>query len=313
MTSMKICLAGEGAMGETHMKVLSALPDVEVVTLAGGLAEDTAALARKWRIPHFSTDLEACLRQPGVEAVLLATPSPLHVAHVEMALRLGKHVLVEIPMALSFADSEHLARLEEQTGLVCMVCHTRRFNPPHAELRRRIAAGEFHLHHLIAEHYFFRRTDLNMFGKPRTWRDNLLWHHACHSVDLFAWALGDWDLDVWGQRGPDHPTLGIPMDLTIGLRSRKRGALATIALSFNRKGPVASHYRYIGEEETYEVFREGMKDSEGREVALSGNGFDNQDKEFFAAIRERRRPEASFGSCARSMQLLHRIERSFSS
>lgn len=313
MTSMKICLAGEGAMGETHMKVLSALPDVEVVTLAGGLAEDTAALARKWRIPHFSTDLEACLRQPGVEAVLLATPSPLHVAHVEMALRLGKHVLVEIPMALSLADSEHLARLEEQTGLVCMVCHTRRFNPPHAELRRRIAAGEFHLHHLIAEHYFFRRTDLNMFGKPRTWRDNLLWHHACHSVDLFAWALGDWDLDVWGQRGPDHPTLGIPMDLTIGLRSRKRGALATIALSFNRKGPVASHYRYIGEEETYEVFREGMKDSEGREEALSGNGFDNQDKEFFAAIRERRRPEASFGSCVRSMQLLHRIERSFSS
>lgn len=305
---MKICLAGEGAMGENHMKVLSAMPDIEVATLAGGIAEDTAALAAKWRIPHFSTDLETCLRQPGVEAVLLATPSPLHVTHVEIALGLGKHVLVEIPMALSLADSEHLARLEEQTGLVCMVCHTRRFNPPHVELRRRIGAGAFHLHHLIAEHYFFRRTDLNMFGKPRTWRDNLLWHHACHSVDLFAWVLDDWDLEVWGQRGPDHPTLGIPMDLTVALRSPRKGALATIALSFNRKGPVATHYRYIGEEETYQVFREGMKDSEGREVPLSGSGFENQNREFFTAIRERRRPEASFASCLRSMELLHRIE-----
>jgi 2-hydroxy-4-carboxymuconate semialdehyde hemiacetal dehydrogenase len=308
---MRICLAGEGAMGENHMKVLSTLPDIEVVTLAGGIAEDATSLADKWRVPHVSTDLETCLRQPGVEAVLLATPSPLHVAHVEMALGLGRHVLVEIPMALSLADSERLARLEERTGLVCMVCHTRRFNPPHVELRKRIGAGEFHLHHLIAEHYFFRRTDLNMFGKPRTWRDNLLWHHACHSVDLLAWVLDDWDLEVWGQRGPDHPTLGIPMDMTIGLRSPRKGALATIALSFNRKGPVATHYRYIGEEETYEVFREGMKDSEGREVALSGSGFENQDREFFAAIRERRRPEASFCSCLRSMELLHRIERGF--
>lgn len=308
---MKICLAGEGAMGETHMKALSALPDVEVVTLAGGIAEDTEQLAAKWRIPHFSTDLETCLRQPGVEAVILATPSPMHVAHAEMALRLGKHVLVEIPMALSLADSQRLARLEEETGRVCMVCHTRRFTPAHAEMRRRILAGEFHLHHLIAEHYFFRRTDLNMFGKPRTWRDNLLWHHACHSVDLFAWLLDDWDLDVWGQRGPDHPTLGIPMDMTIALRSRKRGAIATVALSFNRKGPVASYCRYIGEEETYEVFREVMKDSEGRETTFPGSGFEHQDKEFFAAIREQRRPESSFGSCLKSMELLDRIERSF--
>jgi 2-hydroxy-4-carboxymuconate semialdehyde hemiacetal dehydrogenase len=190
-----------------------------------------------------------------------------------------------------------------------MVTHTRRFSSPHREIRRRIQDGTFHLHHMVVETYFFRRTNLNMHGQPRSWVDNLLWHHACHSVDIAAWVTGDQNWDVWGQKGPDHPELGIPMDLTVAMKSKK-GPLFTMAMSFNNKGPFGGFYRYIGEEETYKVYRDTMTDSEGKDVPLDGvPAFDRQDVEFVSAIRERRQPESNAASCVPTMALLDRIEK----
>lgn len=306
---MKICLAGEGAMGVNHIKALNAIDGVEVATLAGGIADDAQAFVDEWNIPHWSTELEASLDQPDIEAVILATPSHMHAAQTELALAKGKHVLVEIPMSLNLADAQRVAGLAEASDKVCMVAHTRRFAPPHQELRRRIREGTFHLHHMVVETCFYRRTNLNMFGKPRTWVDNLLWHHACHSVDLAYWLLDDPELEAWGQRGPDHPDLGIPMDMSIGLRSHK-GPLVTMALSFNNKGPFGGFYSFIGEEETYKIFRESMTDSEGNDVKLDGSAFELQDREFIAAIREGRRPESSAQSCVPTMALLDKIEKS---
>ena len=306
---MKICLAGEGAMGVNHMKALGKADDVEVATLAGGIAEDARSFADEWSIPHWSLDLEECLDRPDIEAAILCTPSHLHPEQTELALAKGKHVLVEIPMSLNLPDAERMARAAERSGKVCMVAHTRRFAPPHQEIRRRIREGSFHLIHLVVETYFFRRTNLNMFGKPRTWVDNLLWHHACHSVDLAYWLLDDPDLEVWGQKGPDHPELGIPMDMTIGMRS-KQGPLMSMVSSFNNKGPFGGFYRYIGEEDTYKIFRETMTDSEGNEVPLEGLAFELQDQEFIGAIREARQPESSVASCVPTMALLDRIEKS---
>ena len=306
---MKICLAGEGAMGVNHMKALKTVDGVEVASLAGGIAEDAEKFAAEWGIPHWSLDLEECLDRPGIDAVILTTPSHMHPDQSELALGKGKHVLVEIPMSLNVADAERVAAAAEKSGKVCMVAHTRRFAPPHQEIRRRIREGTFHLHHMVVETYFFRRTNLNMFGKPRTWVDNLLWHHACHSVDLAYWILDDPDLEVWGQKGPNHPELGIPMDMTIGMRSKKTGAVISMALSFNNKGPFGGFYRYIGEEDTYKVFREEMADSEGKEVGPSGVAFELQDQEFIAAIREGRQPESSAASCVPAMALLDRIEK----
>ncbi len=305
---MKICLAGEGAMGVNHMKALKTIEDVEVVSLAGGIAEDAKKFAEEWSIPHWSLNLEECLDQPGIDAVILTTPSHMHPDQSEMALDKGKHVLVEIPMSLNVADARRIEAAAETAGKVCMIAHTRRFAPPHQEIRKRIQEGTFHLHHMVVETYFFRRTNLNMFGKPRTWVDNLLWHHACHSVDLAYWILDDPDLEVWGQKGPNHPELGIPMDMTIGMRSKK-GPLMSMALSFNNKGPFGGFYRYIGEEDTYKVFRETMTDSEGNEVDLGGVAFELQDQEFIGAIREGRQPESSAASCVPAMALLDRIEK----
>ncbi len=306
---MKICLAGEGAMGVNHIKALASIDGIEVATLAGGIAEDARSFADEWSIPHWSLDLGECLDRPDIEAAILCTPSHLHREQTELALAKGKHVLVEIPMSLNLPDAERVARAAERSGKVCMVAHTRRFAPPHQEIRRRIRDGSFHLIHMVVETYFFRRTNLNMFGKPRSWVDNLLWHHACHSVDLAYWLLDDPDLEVWGQKGPDHPELGIPMDMTIGMRS-KQGPLMSMVLSFNNKGPFGGFYRYIGEEDTYKVFRETMTDSEGNEVPLEGLAFELQDQEFIGAIREGRQPESSVASCVPAMALLDRIEKS---
>ena len=306
---MKIALAGTGAMGVIHAKALAKIDGVEIVSIASRTAESGKKFAEEYKIPFTSTSLEECIYRPGVDAVILTTPSDQHHDQTLMALGKGKHVQVEIPMALNLKDSEDMLAASKQAGKICMVTHTRRFSSPHREIKRRILDGSFHLHHMVVETYFFRRTNLNMHGQPRSWVDNLLWHHGCHSVDIAQWLLDDPQWDVWGQRGPDHPVLGIPMDISVGMKSR-RGPLFTMAMSFNNKGPFGGFYRYIGEEDTYKVYRDSMTDSEGKDVALDGvAAFDRQDVEFVSAIREGREPESSAASCVKTMALLDKIDK----
>ena len=307
---MKICLAGTGAMGEIHVKALKKIEDVKVVSVAGRTEAGVKEFAAKWNIPHASTSLEECIDRPGVDAVILTTPSDQHHDQTVMALRKGKHVQVEIPMALNLADSQHMLDEAQKAGQTLMVTHTRRFANPHREIRRRIQEGTFHLHHMVVETYFFRRTNLNMHGQPRSWVDNLLWHHGCHSVDLAHWILDEPDWDVWGQKGPDHHELKIPMDLTVAMKSRK-GPLFTMAMSFNNKGPFGGFYRYIGEEDTFKVYRDSMTDSEGNDVTFDDTtaAFDRQDIEFVGAIREGREPESSAASVVPTMALLDKIDK----
>jgi 2-hydroxy-4-carboxymuconate semialdehyde hemiacetal dehydrogenase len=307
--TLKICLAGTGAMGVIHMKALAKIADVEVVAVNSRAEESGKAFASEWRIPFHSTSLDACVGQPGVDAVILTTPSHMHADQAVLALSAGKHVQVEIPMSLNLADANRIVDAARGAGRVCMITHTRRFSSPHREIRRRIQDGTFHLHHMVVETYFFRRENLNMHGQPRSWVDNLLWHHGCHSVDIASWILDEPEFEVWGQKGPDHPVLGIPMDMTVAMKSR-RGQLFSMAMSFNNKGPFGGFYRYIGEEDTFKVYRDSMTDGDGKEVALDGTAaFDRQDVEFTSAIREGREPESSASSCLPTMALLDRIDK----
>ena len=306
---MKICVAGTGAMGVIHMKALKKIDGVEVVSVNSRTAESGKAFAAEWGIPHYSTNLEESIDRPGVDAVILTTPSAMHAEQSVLALGKGKHVQVEIPMSLNLADAQRIVDAAERSGKTCMVTHTRRFSSPHREIRKRIQNGTFHLHHMVVETYFFRRENTNMHGQPRSWVDNLLWHHGCHSVDLAQWILADAGWVAWGQKGPDHPALGIPMDVTVAMKSKK-GPLFSMAMSFNNKGPFGGFYRYIGEEETYKVYRDSMTDSDGKEVPLDGTAaFDRQDVEFTSAIREGREPESSAASCLPTMALLDQIDR----
>jgi 2-hydroxy-4-carboxymuconate semialdehyde hemiacetal dehydrogenase len=310
---MKVVLVGEGAIARRHADALRRIDEVEVVGVAGGDAAATAAFAAEHAIARHGVDLADQLADPGVDAAVLASPTPLHAAQATAVMEAGKHVLVEIPMADSLADAEALVAAQRRTGVTAMVCHTRRFNPGHEWVHRRIAAGDLTLQHLVVETFFLRRENLNALGQPRTWTDHLLWHHACHTVDLFLHQTGEVPEVAWAQQGPAHRELGIAMDMTVGLRAPS-GALCTLALSFNNDGPLGTTFRYIGDTGTYVARYDDLVDGHDRPVDLSGlgvgaDGIENQDREFVAAVREGREPAAGLAGCLPTMQVLDRLER----
>jgi 2-hydroxy-4-carboxymuconate semialdehyde hemiacetal dehydrogenase len=310
---MKIVLAGEGAIGHRHAAALARIEGVEIASIAGGSEADTGDFAAELGVDHWSLDLDECLARPGVEAAVLTTPTQLHASQAIQVLEAGKHVLVEIPMADSLADAEALVAAQEASGLTAMVCHTRRFNPSHQWIHRRIQAGELTLQHLVVETFFFRRENKNALGKPRTWTDHLLWHHSCHTVDLFAYQTGVPTVDAWAQQGPAHPELGVAMDMTVGLRS-ETGQLCTLALSFNNDGPLGTFFRYICDNGTYIARYDDLVDGRDQAVDLSGvavsnDGIELQDREFLAAIAEGREPNASVAQCLPIMATIDQIER----
>lgn len=309
---MKVCLAGQGAFGIKHLEAMARIPGIEVATLAGGSADSTREVAENFKIPHWSTDLGECLAQPGIEAVILSTPTQMHARQAVQCLKAGKHVMVEIPMADSLADSEWIVRTQQETGLIAMAGHTRRFNPSHQWIHKRIQAGELKILQMDVQTYFFRRTNMNALGKARSWTDHLLWHHACHTVDLFQYQTGEDASRVQALEGPIHPTLGIAMDMSIGLKV-PNGALCTLSLSFNNDGPLGTFFRYICDNGTYICRYDDLFDGKNTQIDVSKvdvsmNGIELQDREFFAAIREKREPNASVAQCLSAMRTLDRLE-----
>ena len=314
---MKLCVAGQGAFGQKHLQGLARINGVEVVSLAGGSAATTEAVAKKFGIPHWSTDLAESLEQPGVEAAILTTPTQIHAEQAEQCMRAGKHVEVEIPMADGLADSERLVRLQEETGLVAMVGHTRRFYPSHQWIHRRIQSGELTIQQMDVQTYFFRRANINAAGQPRSWTDHLLWHHACHTVDLFQYQTREVASEVYALQGPMHPELGIAMDMSIGLKVPS-GAICTLSLSFNNDGPLGTFFRYICDNGTFIARYDDLFDGKENPIDVSNvdvstDGIELQDREFLAAIREGREPNASFAQCLHTMQTLDRLEQSLKS
>jgi len=310
---MKVALAGQGAFGIKHLEAMRNIPGIEVVSLAGGSPDSTREVAEKWNIPHWTTDLAESLKQPGVEAVILTTPTQMHARQGVECMRAGKHVMIEIPIADNLADSEMLVKVQQETGLVAMGGHTRRFNPSHQWIHNRIKKGELKLQHLVVQTFFFRRTNTNALGKPRSWTDHLLWHHACHTVDLFDYQTGSAATHAHAMEGPHHPELGIAMDMSIQLKN-KAGQLCTLALSFNNEGPLGTFFRYICDNGTYIARYDDLVDGKESPIDLSGvavsmNGIELQDREFFAAIAEKREPNASVAQVLPAMETLDRLEK----
>jgi 2-hydroxy-4-carboxymuconate semialdehyde hemiacetal dehydrogenase len=314
---MKIVVAGQGAFGIKHIEAIKNIAGIEIVSLAGGNPAGTEEVAKKFGIPHWTGDLAESLKQPGVEAAILTTPTQMHARQAEQCMRAGKHVMVEIPMADTLADSERLVKVQQETGLVAMAGHTRRFNPSHQWIRKKIKAGELKIQQMNVQTYFFRRTNMNAAGKPRSWTDHLLWHHACHTVDLFQHQTGETASVAHAVQGPMHPELKIAMDMGIILKTPS-GAVCTLSLSFNNKGPIGTFFRYICDNGTYVAYYDDLVDGDQKPIDLSKvdvsmNGIELQDREFFAAIKEKREPNASLAQCLPAMQTLDRLEKSMSS
>ncbi|HBN52466.1 MAG TPA: oxidoreductase [Stenotrophomonas sp.] len=315
--TLKIALAGAGAFGIKHLDGIRNIPGVEVVSLVGRELQATREVAAQYGIGHVTTDLEQALALPEVDAVILCTPTQMHAAQARACLLAGKHVQVEIPLCDLLADGEDVLALQQRTGKVAMVGHTRRFNPSHQYLHEKIAAGQFNIQQMDVQTYFFRRSNINALGQPRSWTDHLLWHHAAHTVDLFAWQTGSPIVKANAVQGPPHPELGIAMDMSIQLQAAN-GAICTLSLSFNNDGPLGTFFRYIGDTGTYlarydDLVRthanapETAVDVSG--VAVSMNGIELQDREFFAAIAEGREPNGSVAQVMPCYRVLHQLER----
>ena len=311
---MKVCLAGQGAFGIKHLEAIQNIPGIEVVSLAGGRPAGTEEVAKKWKIPHWTTDLGESLKQPGVEAVILASPTQVHAAQAIQSMRAGKHVLIEIPIADTLADSEEIQHVAEQTGVIAMGGHVRRFNPSHQYVHNKIKAGELKIQQMDVQTYFFRRTNMNAVGQARTWTDHLLWHHACHTVDLFQWQTGELPSVAYAVEGPHHPELKIAMDMGILLKAPKSGAILTLSLSFNNNAQQGSFFRYIGDNGTYKAYYDDLSDGKDQVIDLSKvdvsmNGIELEDREFFAAIKEKREPKSSVKDCINAMRTLDKLEK----
>jgi 2-hydroxy-4-carboxymuconate semialdehyde hemiacetal dehydrogenase len=314
---MKVALAGQGAFGQRHLEAMQQIPGIEVISLTGGRPASTEEIAKKWNIPHWTSDLSESLQQPGVDAVILASPTQVHADQAELVMRAGKHVLIEIPVADSVADSERIVKAQQAAGVVAMAGHVRRFNPSHQWVHKRIEAGELTLQQMDVQTYFFRRTNMNAAGQPRSWTDHLLWHHACHTVDLFMHQTGEEPVVLNAIQGPMHPELGIAMDMSIQLKVPS-GAILALSLSFNNEGPFGSFFRYICDNGTYKAYYDDLSDGKDNvidlsQVDVSMNGIELEDREFFAAIEEKREPKSSVADVLPAMRVLGQLERQLSS
>ena len=313
MTTLNVAVAGAGAFGTKHLDAIARIDGVRVVSLVGRVQDKTQEVAARFGVGHVTTNLDEVLARKEIDAVVLCTPTPMHAAQALACLKAGKHVQVEIPLADSLRDAEAVVELQKKTGLVAMCGHTRRFNPSHQYVRQKIAAGELRIQHLVAETFFFRRTNTNALGQPRSWTDHLLWHHAAHTVDLFAYQTGGRIDAAHVVQGPVHPELGIAMDMSIQLKA-STGALCTLGLSFNNEGPLGTVFRYICDNGTYIARYDDLVD--GKEtpidvskVDVSMNGIELQDREFVAAIREGREPNASVAEVLPCYRTLDQLER----
>jgi 2-hydroxy-4-carboxymuconate semialdehyde hemiacetal dehydrogenase len=312
MKTIKVALAGAGAFGIKHIEGIQNIDGVEVVSLIGRELEKTKEVAARYSISHVTTDLAESLALKELDAVILCTPTQMHAAQAIACMQAGKHVQVEIPLADSWADAQAVVAMQKQTGLVAMCGHTRRFNPSHQYVHKQIEAGKFNIQQMDVQTYFFRRTNMNALGQARSWTDHLLWHHAAHTVDLFAYQCGSPIVKANAVQGPVHHKLGIAMDMSIQLKAAN-GAICTLSLSFNNDGPLGTFFRYIGDTATYlarydDLYNGKDEKIDVSKVDVSMNGIELQDREFFAAIREGREPNSSVAQVLNCYQVLHDLE-----
>ena len=311
--TIKVALAGAGAFGIKHLDGIKNIDGVEVVSLISRDLGKTKEVAAKYGIGHVTTDLAESLALKEVDAVILCTPTQMHAEQSIACLKAGKHVQVEIPLADSLKGAQAVVAAQKDAGLVAMCGHTRRFNPSHQYVHKKVVTGEFNIQQMDVQTYFFRRTNMNAMGQARSWTDHLLWHHAAHTVDLFAYQCASPIVKAHALQGPIHPVLGIAMDMSIQLKAAS-GAICTLSLSFNNDGPLGTFFRYIGDNATYlarydDLFNGKDEKIDVSKVDVSMNGIELQDREFFAAIRDNREPNSSVTKVLACYEVLHDLER----
>ena len=310
--SIRLCLIGYGAIASYHARILKAEGAV-LDTVVGRLPEDTARFAEELGFRHHTTDLDAALAPGDIDAVVVTSPNALHYDQARRALLAGKHVLVEIPLAMSYAEGVALVDLARQQRRSLMVAHSQRFMPAFLEVRRRVAGGSLHVRHIIARTLMFRLENVGWTGRRRSWTDSVVWHHGCHAVDCCLWLLGATEVKVQSNLALPDPRTGTPLDVDVLMRT-PADQLVSVSLSYNvRTG--SSDYLIISEEDTYHYSGGALRNSNGVVMQLDGLGDDDeilaweaQDREFLASLREGRAPSPSGADALPALAVLQQVQ-----
>jgi predicted dehydrogenase len=188
---MRFGVVGLGKMGLSHLAMVRALPDVEVVAVVDSAGYMLDVLGKYTGLATYP-DLGAALAGADLDAIVIATPTRLHAPMVRMALEAGVHVFCEKPLCLTSAESRELAELAAQRGLVTQVGYHNRFVGTFREVKRLLDAQAIgRVSHFTAEAY----GPVVLRSKGSTWRSDRaegggLYDYAAHPVDLLSWYAG---------------------------------------------------------------------------------------------------------------------------
>ena len=310
---IKVALVGLGAFGTKHLDAVENIDYADVTAFVVRNADTVKDLAAERGVPNVYDNLDDALASKDVDACILSTPTAMHAAQAIACMRAGKHVEIEIPICDKLSDGEEIAAVQEETGVVAMGGHTRRFNPPHQYVHSLVTQGKMNVLQMDVQTYFFRRTNINALGQPRSWTDSLLWHHSAHTIDLFAYQTMGEVVQANAIQGPVNESLGIPLDMSVQLRSSS-GGICTLSLSFNNDGPIGTRFRYIGDSATYVMNYDDIVDGHDNKIDLTGmypsnNGIELQDREFLSAIIEGRTPNASVQQVLPCYRVIDKLQR----
>lgn len=289
------------------MEAFRECTEAHAVWLVGRREQPTAEFAARWAFERWTLELDEALEDPGLDAVVIASPNALHADQTERSLQAGKHVLCEIPLALSLQDAERVTQLSRNRDRRLMVAHTMRYFPAIRALRERVATGALHIEHFVGQFTMVRRRNVTADGKPRSWTDNLLWHHGAHMVDVVLWITGSTAADVFCRFGPEHPTQGV-MNLSLSM-ALPNGQIATIAQSY---GSLEFRWRLdVFAEEATLLFDMGeLRDTDGSVIVPRRSIVDlrDQNREFVEAVRDGRDPAITGEDVLPTMRILHHAQ-----
>jgi 2-hydroxy-4-carboxymuconate semialdehyde hemiacetal dehydrogenase len=307
---VNLCMVGSGGIAAEHMKAFKVIGGVHPRWIVSRRQEKAWEFAQEWSFDQAGTDLEAALADPTVDLVVVASPNEQHTPQVIRSLQAGKDVIVEIPVGLSLANAQQVAKLAGDLRRRVLVCHTMRSFPAIREVRRRVLAGEFHITHVVGYFAIPRRRNQSWAG-TRNWMDNLLWHHGCHVVDAALWILGVNHAEhVSGMLGKSHRQFGMAMDVSIHFRT-SANQLVTHALTYNTE-QFCWELRCIGDEDTL-TFRNGQLLNEKNEQIVSETSWLDlvpQDKQMLATLTKGAPSDYDVSSVLGPMEILQCAEAS---
>jgi 2-hydroxy-4-carboxymuconate semialdehyde hemiacetal dehydrogenase len=311
----RICMVGYGAIAGYHARAMT-VAGAEIACVVGPKPGPRAAFAAKWSAGAHTEDLDSALADPSIDVVLVASPTDFHADQTGRALRAGKHVLVEIPMATAYRDYVALSGEAASRDLRLAACHTHRYYPGQMHVRSLVRSGALHVRQIVYRYHMFRRDTVGWTGYVRSWADNLLWHHGGHVVDSCLWMLGASDVEVVALGAPPSPPLDIVMDLAFVLKTPS-DQIVCVSMSYNdhlrtndlvivgdettlRIGGEDGVHRLTGPEGTIletEAGKENLADSLAR-----------QDADFLLAVDRHQEPPISASAVEPTMRTLQAIQ-----